>query len=138
MNAFHRPAIAVLSAAFLVVSCQTASHGPTGPKLPSAAGGPLGGGIPTAYSISAPYPNPFNPTTAVDITIPRESDVLLVAQNPVGDIVETLVSETWPAGYHHVIWDASKGGTRDLKAGLYFITLHAGDFVGSRVVKLEK
>jgi hypothetical protein len=88
--------------------------------------------------MSAPYPNPFNPTTAIEFSLPRQSDVLLVAQNPLGDVIETLVSEPLSAGRYRVIWDASKGGTRDLKAGLYFITLHAGDFVGSRVVKLEK
>ena len=138
MNPSRRSALLILPTTVFFLSCQTVSHGPTGPGFPSTIGNPVGGGVPTTYTIYPPYPNPFNQTTAIRIAIPRASDVLLVAQNPVGDVVETLISQPLSAGQYIVTWDASKGGTRDLKAGFYFITLHAGDFTGSRVAKLEK
>lgn len=128
----------ILSLTILLSGCRSDSKAPDGPGLPSPTAGPEGVGVPTDYAISAPYPNPFNPTTVVEIALPKESQVLLVVQNPVGDVIETLLSGTRQAGYYLVVWDASGGGTRDLKGGLYFITLYAGGFAGSRVARLEK
>jgi flagellar hook capping protein FlgD len=135
----HLPVPIFLSSIMLLLAgCRSDAGAPDDPGFPSAAGGPEVVIIPGGYSISAPFPNPFNPITAIEYTLPTASQVLLVVQNPLGDLVETLASGTHDAGRFRVEWDASKGGTRDLKGGTYFITLYAGGFTLSRTVNYAK
>jgi hypothetical protein len=128
-----------LLAFFLALSgCRSDAPMPGGPDF-AGSPGTVGVGVvvPGQYALIAPYPNPFNPTTAIEISIPRESPVLVVAQNPLGDVVATLFSRTATAGYYRINWDASEGGTYALKSGLYFITMYAPGFSASRAVKFE-
>jgi hypothetical protein len=121
----------------LLAGCRSESQAPDEPGFPSSTGHPEVV-VPSGYSISAPFPNPFNPITAIEYTLPYASQVLLVIQNPLGDVVETLVSGTYSAGRFRVEWDATKGGTRDLKGGTYFVTLYAGGYTLSRTLNYAK
>ena len=126
--------------AFLLALSGCRSDSPL-PGAPDFAGSPgtqgVGVVVPGQYALYAPFPNPFNPVTAIEISVPRESQVLVVAQNPLGDVVATLFSRTALAGYYRIDWDASEGGTYALKSGLYFITMYAPGFTASRAVKFQ-
>ena len=73
---------------------------------------------------AATYPNPFNPTTTIEFTIPSLSDVTLSVYSISGQKVATLVDRHLSAGRHSAMFYAY-----DLASGLYFYKLKAGSMV---------
>ena len=79
--------------------------------------------FPTAYALLPPYPNPFNPTTALSYQLTADSYVELTVYDIAGREVGSLVDGYQPAGYYEVAFDGSA-----LASGVYFARLTAGDF----------
>ena len=90
-------------------------------------------GLPTKYTLSQSYPNPFNPSTTIEYTLPRSGEVSLIIYNILGEEISRLVSGEQDAGYHNVSWNAS-----NMSSGIYFYRLTAGDFVETRKMVLLK
>jgi flagellar hook assembly protein FlgD len=63
--------------------------------------------MPTEFSLSPAYPNPFNPVTTLSFALPKESDVSILIYNIQGRLVETLTDSKLEIGYHSVIWNAN-------------------------------
>jgi parallel beta-helix repeat protein len=66
------------------------------------------------------YPNPFNPSTVIQFTLPDAGHVSLKVFDLLGREVATLLDEHRTAGTHQVHFDA-----RALPSGLYFYRLDA-------------
>ena len=79
--------------------------------------------IPTEFSLSSAYPNPFNPVTTFDYAIPYDAYVVIKAFDVRGKEVAELVNGMIEEGIHEVVWDASK-----LSSGMYFVRMTSGDF----------
>ena len=79
--------------------------------------------IPTEFSLEQSYPNPFNPTTTINYSLVKDSYVLLTIYDCVGNIVENIVNNQKPAGYHKINWDASAQ-----PSGVYFYKLTTSNF----------
>lgn len=77
--------------------------------------------LPERISLAQNYPNPFNPSTVIEFTLPRKSDVSLKVYDLLGNEVATLFEENADAGYHAVTW---RGAER--AAGVYIYRLQAG------------
>ena len=77
--------------------------------------------LPLEFSLEQNHPNPFNPTTHIDYTLPHKSDISLEIFNILGQKVATLVLEWLPAGYHEVEF---KG--QNLSSGIYLYRIEAG------------
>ena len=92
-----------------------------------------GDAIPNSFSLTQNYPNPFNPTTVINFTIPKASNVTLSVYNMLGQEVATLVNEQKPAGVYKATFDASQ-----LASGVYVYTLKAGNFIASKKMMLMK
>lgn len=89
--------------------------------------------IPTEFSLSQNFPNPFNPTTNIKFGLPKESNVVLRIYNILGEEVATLVNKVMPAGFHTVNFDASR-----LTSGLYIYRIEAENFVQVKKMMLMK
>jgi len=89
---------------------------------------------PAVYSLSKNYPNPFNPTTTIDYSIPEAGNVELVIFNIAGQKVRTLVNHTQDAAYYKVVWDSRNDSGETLASGLYFYRIVSGDF--SKIEKM--
>ena len=87
--------------------------------------------IPKAHNLSQNYPNPFNPSTTIRYGLPNRSYVTLTVFNALGQQVKTLFQGEQEAGYHEMLFDASK-----LSSGVYLYKLQAGDFVQTRRLTL--
>lgn len=74
------------------------------------------------YSLSN-YPNPFNPVTIINYTVPVDVKVLIKVYDVLGREIAELVNEEKPAGTYSISFDASK-----LSSGIYFYSISAGKF----------
>jgi hypothetical protein len=70
------------------------------------------------FELRQNYPNPLNPETAIDYSLPRSGYVTLKIFTLRGEEVATLVSEELPAGRHTLKWNA-----KGLPSGMYFFRL---------------
>lgn len=89
--------------------------------------------LPADLTLYANYPNPFNPSTVIEFSLPRQSEVSLRVFNVLGQQVATLVDEELPAGNHAVTFDGSAVAT-----GVYFYRLTTDSRTLSRKMVLVK
>lgn len=89
--------------------------------------------IPLRTMIEQNYPNPFNPRTTIRFALSQKSNVRLSVFNILGQEVDLLVWGDRDAGYHEVLFDASR-----LSSGVYVYRLEAGDFVQARKLVLVR
>jgi len=84
---------------------------------------------PGIFSVAQNNPNPFNPTTSINFTVPKADLVTVEVYNVAGQKVDTLVNGKMSAGSHSAVWNAS-----GKSAGVYFYTVKAGNF--SKTMKM--
>ncbi len=97
--------------------------------------------IKEGFRLSQNYPNPFNPTTTIEYSIPNvgaknyspQQNVQLKIYDVLGREIATLVNEKQTPRNYSVKFDAS-----GLPSGIYFYTLHAGNFVATKKMILMK
>ena len=82
--------------------------------------------IPDVYTLGANYPNPFNPSTTITYQLPEAGYVNLQIYDLTGKVVNTLVGEFRPAGYHQVVWNGRDNKGTSLATGVYFYRIVAG------------
>lgn len=70
-------------------------------------------GIPIESGCCA-YPNPTDDYISFQFSLPSSSSVKIFISDKPGSIIDTLVNETLPTGYHRVTYD-----TRGLKSRIY-------------------
>jgi len=85
------------------------------------------------YQLYKNYPNPFNPSTNIEFSLPKSSNVKLIVYNVLGQKVATLIDGKMNTGKHSVSFNAS-----NLSSGMYFYRLEAGDFVQVQKMLLVK
>ena len=85
------------------------------------------------YRLYENYPNPFNPSTTIKYSLPRESKIKIVLYNILGNEVETLYDGEQESGIHRLTLNAS-----DLSSGVYFVTMSADHFNKSIKISLIK
>jgi hypothetical protein len=86
------------------------------------------GVIPTTLSLSQNYPDPFNPTTMIQFTVPSNGHAVLKVFNVLGQDVASLFDGVATAGtFHQVQFNASNPAS-----GIYFSRL---EFDGKMQVK---
>ena len=89
--------------------------------------------VPHTYSLSQNYPNPFNPSTNINFSLEKPSNVTLSIYNVLGQKVATLVNSFMQAGSYTYQFDASK-----LASGVYIYRIEAGNFVSAKKLILMK
>ena len=89
--------------------------------------------LPSELKLSPNYPNPFNPSTTINFSIPAESRVAVKIYNIAGQEVAELKNEIMPAGNQSVVWKAE-----GMPSGIYFCTVKAGEFSEKRRMTLIK
>ncbi len=106
---------------------------------------------PSDFVLYQNYPNPFNPITKIEYNIParhtnlsagvsgftNQTHVTLNVYDMLGRLVATLVNEYKGAGRHSVDFDAASVGG-GLSSGIYFYSIQAGSFTGTKKLILLK
>ena len=89
--------------------------------------------IPEEVTLGNAYPNPFNPATMINYSIPEKMDVNIEVYDIAGRLVSELVSGEFDAGVYNITWNAS-----DQASGIYFIRMVAGNTVQNQKLMLIK
>ncbi len=89
--------------------------------------------LPIQYSLCQSYPNPFNPSTTINFSIPKQEFVTLKIYDILGKEVATLVNEELSPNNYIKTFNAS-----GLSSGIYFYSLKAGNFNETRKMILAK
>ena len=76
--------------------------------------------LPTGVLLRQNFPNPFNPQTTIEYTLPSRQRIRLNIYNVLGQHVANLVDGEQDAGLHRVAWDG-----RSVSSGMYFCRLEA-------------
>ena len=79
--------------------------------------------IPNNFSLSKNYPNPFNPITNLDFSIPKRSNVTLRVFNMMGQEVITLINEKKSYGNYSISWNGLDSKGVNVASGVYFAEL---------------
>lgn len=85
-------------------------------------------GPPHGYFLSQCYPNPFNPTTRIQYTIPGSDWVQLRIFDVKGQLVRMLINTIQAAGDHTVFWDGTNDLDQPVASGTYIYDIHVSDF----------
>lgn len=90
-------------------------------------------GIPERYSLGVNYPNPFNPTTKINFSVPEKSFVSLKIYNVLGEVVTEIVNKNVAAGSYSVDFNAE-----GLSSGIYIYNINATGANGSNFIQSKK
>ena len=88
---------------------------------------------PNSYRLFNNYPNPFNPSTTINYSIPEQTEVSIKVFNEVGEEVAVLLNEVKPRGVHSLIFDAS-----NYSSGVYIYKMSTSSFTKSKKMILAK
>ncbi|MDZ4722625.1 MAG: T9SS type A sorting domain-containing protein [candidate division Zixibacteria bacterium] len=95
--------------------------------------------LPFSFSLAQNYPNPFNPSTTINFSLSKVSQVYLVVYNLLGQRTKTLLSATLlGAGNHSIKWNGDTDLGHSAASGVYMYRLIAGKEVAVRKLSLIK
>jgi len=94
--------------------------------------------IPTEFSLSANYPNPFNPSTTIEYGVPEDAEIRLTVYNMLGQELITLAEGMHTPGRYSVVWDAKDGTGKSVSSGVYFYRINANGVSGKNYQQLQK
>ena len=89
--------------------------------------------IAASFTLSDAYPNPFNPTTAMTLTMPASGEITVEVYNVLGQVVATLASGYMEANTYTLTWDASNASS-----GVYFVQADTEGFTKTQKLMLVK
>lgn len=93
---------------------------------------------PLIYELAQNFPNPFNPSTYIDFSLPSPGFTSLEVYNILGQKVKTLVNRDMAAGRYNVVWNGDNENGVQVASGVYFYRLKHGDFSGYKKMLLLK
>ncbi len=118
---FHPDSAVALSSQFVIIS-----DDPDEPEVIITADGTVNVTEdiyqPVNFSLSSPFPNPFNSTTTIGYSLPTSGAVSLTAYDLSGREVARLVDGVQAAGTHEAVWVAD-----GMASGVYVVKLDAGE-----------
>ncbi|MBN1292027.1 MAG: T9SS type A sorting domain-containing protein, partial [Candidatus Latescibacteria bacterium] len=87
--------------------------------------------VPVEFMLSQNSPNPFNPYTSIEYSLPKNSYARLEIYNSQGQLVDVLVDGYRTAGSHMATWN-----TGNHSSGMYFYRFRSGDFTSAKKMLL--
>ena len=88
---------------------------------------------PSNFNLAQNFPNPFNPSTKIEFSLPVKQEVSLKVFNLLGQEIATLLNKEMNEGTYNLNFDASS-----LSSGVYLYQLRAGNFVQTKKMTLLK
>jgi hypothetical protein len=83
--------------------------------------------VPSGFKLYQNFPNPFNPTTVIEFSLPRQMNASLKIYSLNGKEVAELTNGNLTSGVHRINFNAEK-----LSSGVYFYSLRAGNYLQTK------
>jgi hypothetical protein len=94
---------------------------------------------PASFKLHANYPNPFNPTTTLEVDVPANRNlsrhIKITIYNSLGEQVKILHNGALTPGQHRLVWDGRSDEGVQMPSGMYIARMQAGAF--SQSVKMH-
>jgi hypothetical protein len=84
------------------------------------------GDTPSEFRIISVYPNPFNPFTTIEFSLPEPGKVKLMVYSITGQKVYEIQTERLSAGTRQIRWDGKDAFDKPVSSGVYLIRLDNG------------
>ena len=86
-----------------------------------------------SFSLGNAYPNPFNPTTSLSLTIPENGYVNVGVFNLAGKQVANLIDANIESGTYNLSWNA-----QNISSGMYLVRAEYGGNISTQKIMLIK
>ena len=83
-------------------------------------------------------PNPFNPETNINYSIPQTAWVSLSIYDIKGELVSTIIDGVVNPGNYSVTWNGNDFTNRQIPTGIYFAILRTNEILVSHKLLLLK
>ncbi|MBT3591130.1 MAG: T9SS type A sorting domain-containing protein, partial [Candidatus Marinimicrobia bacterium] len=83
--------------------------------------------LPNAFTVSNNYPNPFNPSTTINISLPNQTELVVSVYDMSGRLVNRMINDNMDAGIHTVQWDGRNQSGYFVPTGVYFMQVISGE-----------
>lgn len=94
--------------------------------------------VPVAVASLESYPNPFNPSTSISMSLTKDSQVSVKIYNVKGQCIKTLWNGNAKAGTQNLSWNGTDHQGRAVTSGIYFVRLQGNGFTQSLKMTLMK
>jgi hypothetical protein len=81
---------------------------------------------PGEFLLASNYPNPLNPGTTIEFTLPSAGRTVVPVFNALGRSVAVLMDVRLEAGTHRLRWTGRGASGMEAPAGVYFVRIEAG------------
>ncbi|MEW6510857.1 MAG: FlgD immunoglobulin-like domain containing protein [Bacteroidota bacterium] len=79
--------------------------------------------LPKEFALGYNFPNPFNPSTTLPVSVPRLAQVSLIIYNVLGEEVATLYDGALEGGRYWFTWDGRGTHGAPVATGMYLVRL---------------
>ena len=94
--------------------------------------------IPSIFSVSENYPNPFNPRTEFTVSIPEKSHVVVNIYDILGRQVALLAEGDYTAGRYRMEWTGKTDVNAVAPSGVYLLIVQAGnDMITHKMIMMK-
>ncbi len=94
--------------------------------------------VPVVVSKVSNYPNPFNPSTTISLSLSKDSPVSVKIYNVKGQCVKTLLDGNAKAGIQNLVWNGTDNQGKAVTSGIYLVKLSGNGFSNSHKMTLLK
>lgn len=95
-------------------------------------------GQPEGFMLEQNFPNPFNPSTSIRFSIPKETSVSLKVYDILGREIKTIVNDNLSAGNYNMRWNGEDNNNKTVAGGAYLCRLTAGGYSQIQKMILQK
>jgi len=90
------------------------------------------------FALHKNYPNPFNPATTISYELADMADVQIKIMDVTGREVQSWAHQSQEMGYYEMVWAGVDHSGRPVSAGLYLLSVQAGNNFQTRKLLLLK
>ena len=94
--------------------------------------------LPDEYCLAQNFPNPFNPSTQIEYSLPQKTFVSFKVYNTFGQLIKTLVADVQCPGVKTIFWHGKDDRGMNVASGLYFYTIKTENFYQTKRMLLLK
>ena len=94
--------------------------------------------IPTEFTLSQNFPNPFNPTTSINYSVSENSDISISVYSLMGQKIINLIDSHVYAGTYTITWNGMNHTGVPVSSGMYIYALQSDSFTSVKKMILIK